>query len=113
MYSQLLPRGRTGNIHDSREEHHAADDVEVSSRSGIGVRKRLAFAMAPDHFHGDVGAHGMAHDDDAGPPNGTIWLRSRSGLHEGVEPLLDELDLVFHIVVMRGKGRLRLDFEAC
>lgn len=70
-YSQLFPRGRTGNIHDSREEHHAADDVEVSSRSGIGVGRCLAFAMAPDHFHGDVGAHGMAHDNDAGPPNGT------------------------------------------
>lgn len=111
MYSQLLPRRRTGNIHDSREEHHAADDVEVSNRR-IGVGRCLAFAMTPDHFHGDVGAHGMAHDDDAGPPS-SRWLRSRSGLHEGVELVLDELDLVFHIVVMRGKGRLRLDFEAC
>lgn len=69
--------------------------------------------MTPDHFHGDVGAHGMAHDYDAGPPNGTRWLCSSSGLHEGVELVLDELDLVFHIVVMGGKGRLRLDFEAC
>lgn len=28
-HRQLLPRGRLGNIHDSREEHDSANDIEV------------------------------------------------------------------------------------
>lgn len=65
--------------------------------------------MSPDHFHGDISAHRMAHENDTGPNiSSRRWLRS--GLHEGVELALDEPDLIFHIVVMRGKGRLY--FEA-
>ena len=53
MYRQFLPRRRLSNIHHSREEHHAADDIEfrlflfyhlVGFDLGLGF---LSLAMSP------------------------------------------------------------------